>query len=105
MRSLMVAALLALGATAVAAQDRVRLEVYSTLETENLNDFKKAFEAENRDIEILWNRDSTGVITARVLAEQGVQHGDAIWGLAVTSMLLLDKRGLLEPPCDFPKAG
>ena len=97
MRSLMAAALLALGATAAMAQDRVRLEVYSTLEVENLNDFKKAFEAENRDIEILWNRDSTGVLTARILAEQGAQRGDAIWGLAVTSMLLLDKRGLLEP--------
>lgn len=97
MKSSMMAVLLALGATAAMAQDRIRLEVYSTLETENLNDFKKAFEAENRDIEILWNRDSTGVITARVLAEQGVQRGDAIWGLAVTSMLLLDKRGLLEP--------
>jgi iron(III) transport system substrate-binding protein len=97
MRSLMVTVLVALGATAAAAQGRVRLDVYSTLETENLNDFKKAFEAENRNIEILWNRDSTGVITARILAEQGAQRGDAIWGLAVTSMLLLDKRRLLEP--------
>jgi iron(III) transport system substrate-binding protein len=26
-----------------------------------------------------------------------VQRADAIWGLAVTSMLLIDKRGLLEP--------
>jgi iron(III) transport system substrate-binding protein len=97
MRKLIGMVLLALGATTAMAQDRSRLEVYSTLETENLNDFKKAFEAENRDIEILWNRDSTGVLTARILAEQGVQRGDAIWGLAVTSMLLLDKRGLLEP--------
>jgi iron(III) transport system substrate-binding protein len=96
MRSLIATVLLVLGATAVAAQDRVRLEVYSTLEVENLKDFKTAFEAENRDIEILWNRDSTGVITARILAEQGAQRADAIWGLAVTSMLLLDKRGLLE---------
>ena len=37
------------------------------------------------------------MITARILAEQGAQRADAIWGLAVTSMLLLDKRGLLEP--------
>src|SRR5215208_6132679 len=96
MRSLMVTVLLALGATAAAAQDRVRLEVYSTLEVENLKDFKTAFEAENRDLEILWNRDSTGVVTARILAEQGAQRGDAIWGLAVTSMLLLDKRGVLQ---------
>ena len=78
MRSLIVAILLVLGATATAAQDRVRLEVYSTLEVENLKDFKTAFEAENRDIEILWNRDSTGVITARILAEQGAQRADAV---------------------------
>jgi len=43
MRSLIATVLLALGATAVAAQDRVRLEVYSTLEVENLKDFKTAF--------------------------------------------------------------
>ncbi len=86
-----------LAATAAAAQDRTRLEVYSTLEIENLNDFKKSFETENPDIEILWNRDSTGVITAKILAEQSQQRADAIWGLAVTSMLLIDKKGLLEP--------
>lgn len=91
------AAVCMLVASAAMAQDRTRLEVYSTLEVENIADFKKAFEAENPDIEILWNRDSTGVITAKILAEQGQQRADAIWGLAVTSMLLLDRRGLLEP--------
>src|SRR5260370_11146881 len=96
-RSFMMAAMLALGVASAAAQDRVRLEVYSTLEVENIADFKKSFEAENPDIEIVWNRDSTGVVTARILAEQSEQRADAIWGLAVTSMLLLDKRGLLEP--------
>ncbi len=35
-----------LAATGAMAQDRTRLEVYSTLEIENLNDFKKSFEAE-----------------------------------------------------------
>jgi iron(III) transport system substrate-binding protein len=97
MRHWMLGAVMAVLAAAAAAQDRTRLEVYSTLEIENLNDFKKAFEAENPNIEIVWNRDSTGVITARILAEQNAQRADAIWGLAVTSMLLLDKRGLLEP--------
>jgi iron(III) transport system substrate-binding protein len=79
------------------AQTRTRLEVYSTLEVENIADFKKSFEAANPDIEILWNRDSTGVLTAKILAEQGQQRADAIWGLAVTSMMLLKERGLLEP--------
>src|SRR5689334_6344106 len=43
-RWFLVAALALMAATAT-AQDKVRLEVYSTLEIENLNDFKKAFEA------------------------------------------------------------
>jgi len=97
MKNWILAGLLALMAANASAQDRVRLEVYSTLEIENLRDFKKSFEADNPDIEIVWNRDSTGVVTARILAEQSGQRADAIWGLAVTSMLLLDQRGLLEP--------
>lgn len=74
-----------------------RLIVYSTLEVEHIAKFKEAFEADNPDIEIVWARDSTGVLTARLLAEKGNPRGDAIWGLAVTSMLLLDKEGMLEP--------
>src|SRR6516165_11000166 len=80
-----------------AAQQRTRLQVYSTLEVENIGDFKKAFEQENKDLEIAWIRDSTGILTAKILAEQGNQRGDAIWGLAVTSTMQLKSRGLLEP--------
>src|SRR5690349_11178924 len=92
-------ALLATAALAVPAlaQERTRLQVYSTLEVENINDFKKAFEAEHRNVEIVWRRDSTGIVTARILAEQGAQRGDAIRGLAVTSTMQLKARGLLEP--------
>jgi iron(III) transport system substrate-binding protein len=97
MKSWFAACLVMLAAVSAAAQQRTRLQVYSTLEVENINDFKKAFEAENRDIEIVWMRDSTGVVTARILAEQGAQRGDAIWGLAVTSTMQLKERGLLEP--------
>ena len=81
----------------VTAQQRTRLAVYSTLEVENIGDFKKAFEQENKDLEIAWIRDSTGILTAKILAEQGNQRGDAIWGLAVTSTMQLKSRGLLEP--------
>jgi len=91
------AALLVLVAASASAQQRTRLQVYSTLEVANIADFKKAFEAENRDLEIVWIRDSTGVVTAKILAEQNAQRGDAIWGLAVTSTMQLKERGLLEP--------
>lgn len=97
MKFWLAAAALLLGAVSASAQQRTRLQVYSTLEVATIGDFKKAFEAEHPDIEILWLRDSTGVLTAKILAEQNAQRGDAIWGLAVTSTMLLKERGLLEP--------
>jgi iron(III) transport system substrate-binding protein len=84
-------------ATAGVAQPRTSLLVYSTLEPDHIADFKQAFEHDNPDIEIVWIRDSTGVVTARILAEGSQQKGDAIWGLAVTSTAKLKKLGLLEP--------
>ena len=93
-----IAAALALAAVLPAlAQAKTRLVVVSTLEVEHISKFKEAFEADNPDIEIAWARDSTGVVTARLLAEKDNPRADAIWGLAATSMLLLDREGILEP--------
>jgi iron(III) transport system substrate-binding protein len=79
----------------VCAQAKTRLVVYSTLEPDHIGAYKQAFEADNPDIEIALIRDSTGVLTARLIAERNRPQGDAIWGLAVTSMLLLDQQGVL----------
>ena len=95
----LIAGLLALlaGASIAFAQARTPLTVYTTLLPESLAGFKSAFEAENPGIEIIWRRESVGVLTARIAAEGDNQRGDAIWGLAVTSMLDFKRRGLLEP--------
>ena len=79
------------------AQARTQLVVHTTLEVENIAEFKLAFEAEHPDIEILWSRDSTGVLTARIVAEGATQQADAIWGLAVTSISKFKALGLLMP--------
>jgi iron(III) transport system substrate-binding protein len=79
-----------------AAMAKTSLVVYTALEDEQLPVFKKAFEAANPDIEIKWVRDSTGPITARLLAEKSNRQADAVWGLAASSLLLLDKEGVLE---------
>src|SRR5882672_7613851 len=76
-----------------AAMAKTSLVVYTALEDEQLPVFKKAFEAANPDIEIKWVRDSTGPITARLLAEKPNRQADAVWGLAASSLLLLDKEG------------
>jgi iron(III) transport system substrate-binding protein len=89
--------LTAFGTPVAEAQTKTQLVVHSTLEADNIAEFKKAFEAENPEIEIVWSRDATGVITAKIMAEGANQKADAIWGLAVTSVSAFKKLGYLEP--------
>ena len=86
----------ALLATPALAQ-KTKLTVYSALEADQVTAYKAAFEAANPDIEIAWVRDSTGVITARILAEKDNPRADMIWGLGASSVALFDSMGLLEP--------
>ena len=78
------------------AQGKTRLSVYTALENEQLGPYKQAFEADNPDVEIAWVRDSTGVITARFLAEKDNPRADVIWGLGASSIALFDSMGLLQ---------
>jgi iron(III) transport system substrate-binding protein len=83
-------------ALAASAQSKTDLTVYTALEADQLKDFKSAFEQDNPDIEIKWVRDSTGIVTAKLLAEKANPRADVIWGLAATSLMLLDAEGMLE---------
>jgi iron(III) transport system substrate-binding protein len=42
-------------------------------------------------------RESTGIITARLLAEKDNPQADLVWGTAASSMMVMDNLGLLEP--------
>jgi iron(III) transport system substrate-binding protein len=90
------------GADAVA--QTTRLTVYTAIENEQMPVFKQAFESANPDVEIAWVRDSTGIITARFLAEKSNPQADVVWGLAVTSLMLFEQQGMLEgyTPKDGP---
>lgn len=85
----------ALTVFSLSAQADTVLKVYTALEEEQLPVYKAAFEKANPGITIEWQRDSTGVITARLLAEKENRQADAVWGLAATSLMLLDKQGML----------
>jgi iron(III) transport system substrate-binding protein len=80
-----------------AIAQKTTLTVYSALENDQLGPYKQAFEAANPDIEIAWVRDSTGVVTARLLAEKDNPRADVIWGLGASSIALFDSMGMLEP--------
>ena len=91
--ALAVSALLAVPAFA----QKTKITVYSALETDQVGPYKQAFEADNPDVEIAWVRDSTGVITARVLAEKDNPRADVIWGLGASSIALFDSMDMLHP--------
>ncbi len=72
------------------------LTVYTAVEAEDLARYAEAFNAKHPDIKINWVRDSTGIITAKLLAERDNPQADVVWGLAATSLLLLKSEGMLE---------
>jgi len=73
------------------------LTVYSAIEAEDLAKYAARFNETHPDIKINWVRDSTGIITAKFLAEADNPQADMVWGLAATSLLLFKTEGLLEP--------
>ena len=70
---------------------RTPLLVYTALETDQFKAFKDSIESMVKDVEIRWVRDSTGVITAKLLAEKANPQADMILGLAATSLLVLEQ--------------
>ncbi|MGE3540951.1 MAG: putative 2-aminoethylphosphonate ABC transporter substrate-binding protein [Candidatus Tectimicrobiota bacterium] len=93
----MMAVSLMLALWTVPAGAKTTLLVYTALEADQLKAYKQAFEQDNPDIELRWVRDSTGVITAKLLAEKTNPVADVVWGLAATSLLLLEREALLLP--------
>ncbi len=83
--------------SAFAAHAETELTVYTAIEAEDLERYAAAFNAEHPDIKINWVRDSTGVVTAKLLAEKNNPQADVVWGLAASSLLVLKAEGMLEP--------
>lgn len=87
-------ALIAAGSSlAMAATE---LTVYTAFEAEDLKRYKNEFESRNPDVEVNWVRDSTGIVTAKLLAEKENPQADVVWGLAGTSLLILKDEGMLQ---------
>jgi iron(III) transport system substrate-binding protein len=72
------------------------ITVYTALEDELVTEYLKSFYAKYPDIKINVVRESTGIITARLIAEKDNPQADVVWGTAASSMLVLDERGQLE---------
>jgi iron(III) transport system substrate-binding protein len=98
MRKTLIVLSILLGAIALSAcGQRQRLVVYTAAEADQLPPYQASFEKAHPEIELLWVRDSTGVVTARLLAEKKAPQADVVFALAASSMIELDREGLLAP--------
>jgi iron(III) transport system substrate-binding protein len=73
------------------------LTVYTALEPEQVDAYLKVFEKAHPDIKVTIVRDSTGIITAKLLAEKANPQADLVWGTAASSLLVCKSQGMLEP--------
>jgi iron(III) transport system substrate-binding protein len=87
----------ALAAAGVASAQKIQLTVYTALETDQLKAYTEGFNKVNPDIELTWVRDSTGIITAKIMAEKAAPKADVIMGVAATSMAIFEQEGMLLP--------
>ena len=90
-------AALAFAVAAPAAAQKTQLTVYTALETDQLKAYQEGFAKAHPEIELTWVRDSTGIITAKILAEKAAPKADVIMGVAATSMAIFDTEGMLMP--------
>ncbi|MDF3881231.1 putative 2-aminoethylphosphonate ABC transporter substrate-binding protein [Cupriavidus basilensis] len=76
---------------------KTTLTVYTAWEIETLKPYAEGFAKVAPDIELKYVRDSTGVITAKALAEKANPQADVIAGLAASSLELLKQENMLTP--------
>ena len=73
------------------------ITVYTALEDEQVSTYLEDFNEQYPAITVNIVRESTGIITARLLAEKDNPQADVVWGTAASSMMVLDDQGGLEP--------
>lgn len=77
--------------------DSGEITVYTALEDEQVSDYLAKFNETYPDITVNIVRESTGIITAKLIAEKDNPQADLVWGTAASSMMVLDDMGALEP--------
>ncbi len=90
-------AAIGLFAAAPAVAQKTELLVYTALETDQIKAYEEAFKKANPNIDVKWVRDSTGVITAKLLAEKANPQADMVVGVSASSLAVFANEGMLQP--------
>jgi len=86
----------ALAVTGAAVAQKTELNVYTALETDQLKAYTEGFNKVYPNIEIKWTRDSTGVITSKLLAEKNNPVADLVVGTSASSLAVFANEGMLQ---------
>lgn len=73
-----------------------QITVYTALQDEQIPGYLRAFEKEYPNIQVNVIRESTGIITNRLLVEKDDPQADVVWGVAATSLLLAEWNEILQ---------
>jgi iron(III) transport system substrate-binding protein len=96
MSAMSAACVLTVTAITPALAQKTAITAYTSLEADQLAIYKAEIEKAVPEADIQWVRDSTGVITARIMAEKAAPKADIVLALAASSLLLFKKEGILE---------
>jgi iron(III) transport system substrate-binding protein len=83
-------------ATGAAFAQKTELNVYTALETDQLKAYTEGFNKAYPNIDIKWTRDSTGVITSKLLAEKANPVADLVVGVSASSLAVFANEGMLQ---------
>lgn len=78
-------------------KDTNTLVVYTALEDDQIPTYLESFKQAHPEINLEIVRNSTGIITAKLLAEKDNPKADLVWGTAATSLMVMKQAGMLEP--------
>jgi len=97
LRSLTVLSMAMLVMAGNAVAQKTELNVYTALETDQLKAYTEGFNKTYPNIELKWTRDSTGVITSKLLAEKANPVADLVVGVSASSLAVFANEGMLQP--------
>lgn len=77
--------------------DPMTINVYTAIEEEYVSEYLAAFQAKYPDIKVNVIRDSSGVVSAKLLVEKENPRADVVWGVPASNSLLLDEQDVFFP--------
>ena len=92
--AVLMALMLAVAPFPVSAGD---LLVYTALEDDEIPRYLALLKQSHPEINVKIVRDSTGIVTAKLLAEKDNPQADVVWGTAATSLMLCNQAGMVQP--------